>query len=253
VPAPDSRAGTDRASAATRPLRHKVSAKLPHSPFAATRCPQVPPGEPCGKSLQRRRDCPTVFAMRIFPRQRARAVTGMLAVATCALLLTGCAQPDPVVTPRATSTVKPLFASDADALAAATKAYAAYLKMSDLITSQGGADPSRIDAVAAGEASRDAKLGFEKFQQKKYHSQGESAFDTSSIQQVDDFGDGVARISSYVCLDVSDVKVLDSDGVNHTPSARENRLPLQITVEADSGPQSLKLIRSESWSGKSFC
>jgi hypothetical protein len=175
------------------------------------------------------------------------------AVALSALLLGGCVQPAPVKTPQAHATVKPLFASDADALAAATKAYAAYLKMSDTITSEGGANPQRINGVAEGDAARDARDGFAAYQSKALHSRGASKFDTVSLQQLESENDGGAVVRSYVCLDVSDVRVLDSAGADVTPLARESRLPLEIVVEFAAGLGTPKLSESTSWSGTNFC
>ncbi|MCU1637074.1 MAG: hypothetical protein JWQ68_2313, partial [Cryobacterium sp.] len=50
--------------------------------------------------------------------------------------------------PLQTSSEPPVFATDEDALAAATEAYAAYLSMSDRILMDGGAQPERIREVA---------------------------------------------------------------------------------------------------------
>jgi hypothetical protein len=162
-------------------------------------------------------------------------------------------QPAPVVTPAATSSSKPLFASDEEALAAATKAYAAYLQMSDLITTDGGNDPSRIDAVADGDALASSKIGFEKFHSNGYHSVGSSKFDSFSIQQLDDSGNGSLVIRSYVCLDITGVRLVDGGGNDITAPDRENRLPLEIEIVAKRGPQSLRVNGSDSWSGKNFC
>ena len=69
-----------------------------------------------------------------------------LGVGLLALVLAGCAPDVPAIQVPPTPTVTPLFASDEEALAAAEEAYAAYLAMSDEITSDGGERPERIPA-----------------------------------------------------------------------------------------------------------
>ena len=64
--------------------------------------------------------------------------------------LVGCAPEDSPVPPP-TPDVKPLFASDEEALAAAEEAYAAYLAMSDEISHDGGVNPERIAPFVTSE------------------------------------------------------------------------------------------------------
>ena len=72
-----------------------------------------------------------------------RALTTVAGVAIGALLLSGCLPQQPTATPPPEATAAPIFASDEEALAAATAAYAAYLAMSDQILKDGGKDPDR--------------------------------------------------------------------------------------------------------------
>ncbi len=67
-----------------------------------------------------------------------RAPTSIALVALAVLLLSGCLPPQTTVTPTPEATAAPVFASDEEALAAATAAYAAYLAMSDQIFAEGG-------------------------------------------------------------------------------------------------------------------
>ena len=199
---------------------------------------------------QARARCPTFVGMRNF----ARLCLAGVAVACSALVLSGCVQPGPVVTPHITPSATPLFASDADALAAATKAYAAYLKMSDLITSEGGARPERIaDLVSAGQLNHELE-GFTLFHDKKYVTRGESSYDTVSLQSNERLQDGQQEVVIYVCSDASDVRLLNQEGSDITPSDRPDRQPFELTFQTKIvGQLPLVLTRSELWSGTDFC
>jgi hypothetical protein len=70
-----------------------------------------------------------------------RIVIGIVAGAAVALALAGCVQPPSRVIPTSTPSAAPVFASDAAALAAAKKAYVAYLAVSDAVANDGGKNP----------------------------------------------------------------------------------------------------------------
>lgn len=89
--------------------------------------------------------------------------TRFVALATIILLLVGCMPAQPVVTPVPVPSHIPLFASDADALFAATAAYAAYLAMSAQITRGGGANTERPLDVAVSESGETKMAGFAGF------------------------------------------------------------------------------------------
>ena len=89
--------------------------------------------------------------MRIADARRADGLSPALAAAASlltlllAVLLSGCAsttEPKPTLTPTATDAA-PVFASDEEALAAATEAYRAYLVVSDLFGSGTLSGPQR--------------------------------------------------------------------------------------------------------------
>ena len=189
--------------------------------------------------------------MRISPRQRARAVTGMLAVAACALLLTGCAQPDPVVAPHATSTAKPLFASDAEALAAATKAYAAYLKMSDLISQEGGIKPERMKPLVTNKMLAHETSSASKLAASGQRQRGRTAFDHTSLQSVIQRDKG-AIVDMYVCLDLSGVQIIDDAGDDATAPGARTRYSFVASFVAKPD-KSVLLDSNVPWDGASFC
>jgi outer membrane murein-binding lipoprotein Lpp len=174
------------------------------------------------------------------------------AVALSALLLGGCVQPAPVKTPQAHATVKPLFASDADALAAATKAYAAYLKMSDTIAQEGGAGPERLADLVTPKWLAHERTASAKLAQSKRHQAGSTSFDQPKLQRYSAGADGTATVVAYVCLDLSRAKLLDQNDAEVTPDGVQARFPFVVTFVGVSAAL-LLLDRSESWDGENFC
>jgi len=71
------------------------------------------------------------------------------------------------------------------------------------------------------------------------------------LQQYLEMG-GVAEIVTYVCIDVSQVRVMDEAGTDVTPPDRQPVVPLEVEFVGDSS-DSLLISRSEVWSGSSFC
>ena len=166
--------------------------------------------------------------------------------ALTALSLAGCTPSNPTPTPSPTATRSPLFASDEEALKAATDAYAAYLKMSDTISHEGGANPERIKPFVTSVQYDRELSGFDSLQAHGIRTSGDTVFDTLQVAKV-----SVDAIDAYVCLDTSGVRVL-GPASDPTPSARPKRMPFAIGFRTDGGNR-LLLSRSETWSGKNFC
>ena len=99
----------------------------------------------------------------------ARASAAALAVA---FVLVGCVPTTTPASPAPRPSATPVFATEAEALAAATKAYAAYVRVSDQITADGGANPERIAPhVTAAQLKRDRDV-FAAYRAKKIVSVG---------------------------------------------------------------------------------
>jgi len=181
--------------------------------------------------------------------------TGSLVVAaTLLLVLAGCVPVDskPSTSPSASAT--PVFASDAEALAAAEKAYAAYLKVSEAITGDGGASPDRIDPyVTAGQAPREHET-YAYFSQNDFHTVGTATFSPPSLEQIEFDKLGAAELTVYTCVNASSVRVLDASGTDVTPANREDLTPLEVTLVSSKTTRSRLLISESSrWSGSGVC
>lgn len=178
-----------------------------------------------------------------------RTPTSIATIALAVLLLSGCVPQPSTVTPTPDASSTPVFASDEEALAAATAAYAAYLAMSDLIAGDGGVNPERLQPlVTEGWLKREIDV-FSLFAAKGLSQSGSTSFSNAAIQQYsDDF------VSIYVCTNSSDTRVHNSAGVDVTPPDRETLSSLEVTFRAATAlPSKLRLERNEPWSGESFC
>lgn len=177
-----------------------------------------------------------------------RALAGLGATLLVGAVLTGCTpevqqSPSPVPSSAAT----PMFASDEEALAAAEKAYAEYLKVSDEIAQAGGANPERIDAVVVDSWAAKEKGGFAQLQEKGYKQVGSTKYDHFKLQGVSD-----VEISAYVCSDLSGTSVVDAMGNAVTPPDRPTRISVLATFAHVRDTKSLALESYEPWS-VDFC
>lgn len=164
------------------------------------------------------------------------------------LLLGGCVQPDPVVTPAPASTVKPLFASDEEALAAATKAYAAYSAMADKLLEEGTADPDQIRLVTTGK-QLDADLeALSKMRESGLRGTGVTKFENVTLQQyLRTQADGLGVVIVYLCEDVTATDLLDSTGKSIVNPDRLNRTMYEVTFDSSGEAGDLLVADKEKW------
>lgn len=179
---------------------------------------------------------------------------GTLAIASLCLL--GCASaPDPEWTPPPPETpAAPVFASNDEALAAATAAFAAYENESAVILSAGGTDPERIAPFVTADYLPDILTTYQGFMDRGQRSEGAESFDTVSLVRYADAPVGNAEVSIYLCADLTNTRVLDLDGMDVTPPDRPLRLPLQVELSSSESDATVLLVSKEAvWSGRNFC
>ncbi|MCY7325567.1 MAG: hypothetical protein LH605_05475, partial [Microbacteriaceae bacterium] len=118
--------------------------------------------------------------MRKYPRVSVLALAALAVFA-----LSGCFAAAPVEPPAAAATADPVFASEEEALAAATEAYAAYLALGSQVANEGGADPERMAEVATGTAYQQELEVFASIRSDMLRGVGEQTFDTVRMQSYD--------------------------------------------------------------------
>lgn len=178
--------------------------------------------------------------MRIIPRISGAA----LAVA---LVLSGCVPTTSPASPAPRPSATPIFATEAEALTAATEAYAAYVRVSDEIFIDGGINADRLKTVAAGKQLKINMEGFAQARAKNYRSSGGTTFDRVTLQsfapsQKDTF------VQIYVCDDVTLVNVFNSSGESVVSASRPDRAGYQVTFSySKKSTHHLLLSDKESW------
>jgi hypothetical protein len=177
-----------------------------------------------------------------------------LVALAAALALTGCV-PGPLVTPAPEPSSTPIFATEDEALAAATAAYAAYVKMSDQILMDGGREPDRIQKVAGPVVAEEEKGGYEKFVALHYRSTGETTFDSIKVQNYSsDSTETKGVVSVYLCVDASNVDVLNENNVSVVSPERPNRTGFEVGFDVSSSEPSALIVSSkEIWTGTDIC
>ncbi|GAA2443645.1 hypothetical protein [Agromyces soli] len=186
------------------------------------------------------------------PRTRRSLAAAALALGLAAVLA-GCdAGPvDPPSSPPP-SAAPPIFASDEEALAAAEEAYAAYLGALDLVGADGGHDRTPFDGVVGDEFRKDLDRSFDELQEAGVRSNGTTRYDRMTMVEMA-HGEKDASLTTYVCVDVSDVRVLNEEGTDVTPE-RPNVTPFQVQFESDPSAETGVIVsRSVAWRGANFC
>jgi hypothetical protein len=153
--------------------------------------------------------------------------------------------------PVPTPSVTPVFASEEEALAAAGDAYQRFLAVADAVGHSGWRDTSGLSEVARGQALETELKNADDFAAKGWIQVGSAAFDSMTLQQLIDAGPGSVEVTTYVCLIVDGVDVVNEQGASVVDVDRPARQPFELTVDDLDGD--LKVSRSEPWSGNDFC
>ena len=188
-------------------------------------------------------------------RKKVAALAGapLLAIVV-SLTLAGCVQPSPPVIPTSASSSKPVFASDAEALAAAKKAYVAYLAVSDDIGADGGANANRLAPVVSKTWLPTELKSYTAFAESGDKTTGSSRVGRFTLEQRDQSPNGLVSIVAYACLDLSAAGVVDGGGSVVSETGAQGVLPLEVSfVGVSENSAHLILDRSAPWSGQDFC
>lgn len=147
----------------------------------------------------------------------------LIAAASITALLTGCS-PTPTPTPTPTAA----FASEQEAFAAAEKTFEEY---TDALNQVDFSEPGTFDSAysfLSGEAEASTRKAFSEFHASRVITRGATRFDSFDGTAIDP---RTGNVTAKVCLDVSDVDVLDASGVSIVSEDRPARQPLAVTFE----------------------
>jgi hypothetical protein len=187
---------------------------------------------------------------------RTRPKATALAVAIAATLtLAGCTQPAPRAIPTAKPTTALVFASRTDAVAAALKAYMAYVAMSDRVLGDGGRNPGRMLSVATPEQYRQDATDIAAVSRNHWHSTGNTSIDSVLLQDYEPTAPGGrAIVTIYACVDVRALDVVDAQG-NSVVSPNRSPTSTYLTVfdVASRDPARLVVADQALWQGDTIC
>ncbi len=175
-------------------------------------------------------------------------------VLAAALALTGCADSAPPVIPTAQPSTAPVFATSADALAAAKKSFITYLAVSSEISNDGGMEAQRIAPAVSKKWLPSELASYAKFVKSGQRFTGAMTFQQFRLQSWDVDSDELAEVVAYVCVDVSHTHLLNRAGADITPSSRQDVYPIVANFES-AARMSPNLLFSGStpWSGTNYC
>lgn len=170
-------------------------------------------------------------------------------IAVLLVALAGCVPTTPEPTPTSDPTPTGVFASEDEALAAAEEAYAEYLRVSDEIAQDGGADPERIEVAVVANRYEAELQSYRAFQGTGQSQIGATTAAPLEVASVDlDTGEIVA----HTCLDFSGTRFVDSTGLDVTPADRPAVAAVEIKLELSDGGR-LLVAGSEPWSDLNYC
>jgi hypothetical protein len=177
---------------------------------------------------------------------------GSVAILACLLgcaALTGCS---PAATPAPSPTSTAIFASEDEALAAATAVYQQYTAAKDKESSNGDVSAESLRPLVTPSYFEELQV-VGTLEENGWHTAGSTTFDTVSLVDFEE-RDRLATVRVSLCRDVSAVTILDSNGADVTPATRTDRFPLLIQlISAEAGSNVLLISDSGSWLEDDFC
>jgi hypothetical protein len=196
-------------------------------------------------------------------RPTHRSLRPLIAALALSLMVavSGCSSDNPSYAPdprpgSEASPGEPLFASDEEALEAAADAYRAYYAVVDLIFKEGGAEPDRVLSVATDEILQAETSSYETFASSGLTGLGSTILDSFALQSHDPGATAPEPlITVYACIDVTNVDVLDANGISIVNQEGRARLPFEASFVSDDkqGSNHLLLSAKELWTGEDFC
>ncbi|MDR6875629.1 hypothetical protein [Microbacterium barkeri] len=151
-----------------------------------------------------------------------RRPLALVAAIVGAISLAGCV-PEPAPTPTPTG-----FASEEEAFAAAEETYRAYIEATNAVILS---DPKTFENVyewAVEKENAELRELFSQMHADGWTVTGETKYDTFSGVS---FSTDGGRTVAMLCLDVTDVDVVDAEGISLVTEERLDRQPLEVAFE----------------------
>jgi hypothetical protein len=164
--------------------------------------------------------------------------------------LIACAEPTRLPPPEEPAARAPLFASDEEALAAATEAYEEYLAVVDAALQNPDGVEADFAEVATGRALEEVLQSLSTFADRGLRFDGERELTRIALQQVISSGD-TTDVFIYVCESVANVDVLDSDSRSVVQPDRPDLTAFEVALV--SRAEGLITTERALWTDQQFC
>lgn len=199
-----------------------------------------------------------VYGARMSPHSRATWSKFLVPAVAFTLLLSGCSSSPapPASVPPATAIDAPVFATDAQAVVAATAAYAAYSDQMAAVYSTPGSDPEEIRTVASRAFADVLIAEVRQLRESGRHIAGETSFAGVSLQSVDETARaGVGAVVVELCLDVSGADITDATGASIVDQTLPAKTPYLVSFDWQdpADPRTLLVGSQEPLPGTAEC
>ena len=186
-------------------------------------------------------------------RPRQTRPSWLLALSTTAALLlalTGCSDTTeiPPADPKPSAT--PLFATEEEALEAATAVYEEYLAVLDSALADPSFNYEVLDGLAREQAYDAAVSDITSFRQDGLKISGPRTLSSTELQILTSDSQ-TTEIAMYACEDVSSVTLLNSTGESLSTENRPNRSVFEVVVTGS--PADLVVTSRLIWEGQPTC
>lgn len=183
-------------------------------------------------------------------RRLAFAVAPLVVAA--ALVLTGCTSEPRIPAAEPQPTAAPLFATDEEALAAATAAYEEYLAVLNAASSAPTEGIEDASDLVSSEHFLELQSTIDELVAQGVRAEGGTELTRTVLQQHSVDSGSLTTVVIYACLDVSRVRLLDLEGEDVTPTDRNETADLEVEFEAGTD-EHLVVTRSDAWPAGTVC
>ena len=149
----------------------------------------------------------------------------------------------------------PPFASEDDALIAATESVTSFYQMGATILAEGGIDGERLNDFATPPMVAIEMSGFNELRDKGLVYRGQPVMTSVILQSyLPDALEGIGVVTAYVCQDGSSVTLEDANGSSLVSPLRTDLTEFQITFDlVDEGSPRLLVSSKTPWGGGGVC
>jgi hypothetical protein len=173
-----------------------------------------------------------------------------LSLTLLAASLGACAESASIPSPPPPAAEVPLFATDEEALEAATVAYTEFLAVLDQLL-QGLDNPiGELSDHSTGEALAEAEESVRIFFEEGLRITGPRVLSNVALQRVEAEKAG-AEVALYACEDVTGVDLLGPDGLSQVELNRPSVTPFQVVVTFTT--EGARVHQREIWGGEGVC